>query len=473
MFKVFELLNATQGRLIKGPKQSRVLGISIDSRSIRPQEAFIAIKGKNFNGHDFIKQAIKKGASCVIVSTSYPSTSLGAGEMRVTPRLRSGQASYEKQRVAFIAVRDTIRALGDIARYHRHKIDIPIIAVTGSNGKTTTKEMIAWVLSKRLEVLKNPGTKNNQVGLPLSLLGLNSSHNAAVLELGTNHFGEIAYLSGISEPNIGIITNIGPSHLEFFKDLKGVFREKYSVAGYLKKPRMMILNADDNTLKRKLSKREKRSFNLGFGIRSKTDFSATAIKIRNSRMEFVVNKKYKFTLKVIGYSNIYNALASIAVARVLGMGYNDIASKLSNFTFTQGRLSLLESNNTRFLDDSYNSNPLSLKQALDALDGFKTVGRKIFVMGDMLELGKRKETFHRLAGLQAAKSCDVLITVGSLSKFAAKSAKLRGLDMENIFSCESTLQAKDLLFKKISPGPKDIVLVKGSRSMKMEEIFRT
>ncbi|MFH1354752.1 MAG: UDP-N-acetylmuramoyl-tripeptide--D-alanyl-D-alanine ligase [Candidatus Omnitrophota bacterium] len=456
MFKVFELLNATEGRLIKGPKLSRVSGISIDSRSIRPEEAFIAIKGKNFNGHDFIHQAIKKRASCIIIDTTF--------DFRLS--------TYDLHKVTLIAVRDTTKALGDIARYHRHKIDIPIIAVTGSNGKTTTKEMIAWVLSKRLRVLKSPGTRNNQIGLPLSLLGLNSNHDAGVLELGTNHFGEIAYLSGISNPNIGIITNIGPSHLEFFKDLKGVFREKYSLSGYLKKPRMMILNADDNNLKRKLSKRDKNSFNLGFGIKSKADFSATAINILNNRMEFVVNKKYRFTLKVIGYSNIYNALASIAVARVLGMGYDDIASRLANFTFAQGRLSLLESNNTRFLDDSYNSNPLSLKQALDSLNGLKTVGRKIFVMGDMLELGKHKEAFHRLAGLQAAKSCDVLITVGTLSKFAAKSAQLRGLGAENVFSCESTLQAKDLLFKKISPGPKDIVLVKGSRSMKMEEIFR-
>ncbi|MBU1091214.1 MAG: UDP-N-acetylmuramoyl-tripeptide--D-alanyl-D-alanine ligase, partial [Candidatus Omnitrophica bacterium] len=351
MFKVFELLNATKGKLIKSSKLSKVSGISIDSRSLRPNEAFIAIKGKNFNGHDFINQAIKKGASCIIINTTY--------DIRHT--------TYEKHKVALIAVRDTTKALGDIARYHRQKIDLPVIGVTGSNGKTTTKEMIAWVLSGRFRVLKNPGTKNNQIGLPLSLLDLNSRHNAAVLELGTNHFGEIAYLSGICQPNVGIITNIGPAHLEFFKDLKGVFREKYSISGHLQKPRMMILNADDKNLRSKLFKREKKSFNLGFGIRSKADFSARAIKIQNGRMEFVVNKKYKFTLKVFGYSNIYNALASIAVARVLGMGYNDIASRLSNFTFTQGRLSLLELNNTRFLDDSYNSNPFSLKQALDTL----------------------------------------------------------------------------------------------------------
>ncbi|MCX5702548.1 MAG: UDP-N-acetylmuramoyl-tripeptide--D-alanyl-D-alanine ligase, partial [Candidatus Omnitrophica bacterium] len=448
---VKELLRATKGRLVKRSESKHIRGISIDSRTIKPGEAFIAIKGNNFDGHNFIEKAIKKGARCIIKEA------------------KRGKCKTGK--INFIEVKDTQKALGDIARFQRKRFDIPVIAVTGSSGKTTTKEMIAWVLSKKYKVLKNQGTKNNQIGLPMTLLTLNGSYEVAVLEIGTNHFGEVDYLSKICLANIGIITDIGPVHLEYLHNLEGVFREKYTLIKNLKKPYIAILNSD-GFMRNKTIKKSIKPFIIGVGIKNQNDFLASEIKILNSRIEFLANQKYKFTLNTLGYYNIYNALIAIAVARIFGLGYRSIASRLSGFDFPQSRLKLMTLNKIRFIDDTYNSNPVSLKQALDTLGNLKASGRKIFVMGDMLELGNNKKLFHLQAGRQVAKICDTFITVGELSKLAAEAAKNAGFDTKKIFTCASCDQARSILFNKVFPSQDDIVLVKGSRLMKMEEIFK-
>lgn len=467
MFKVVELLEATQGRLIQGRREIKARGISIDSRTIRGGEAFIAIKGNNFDGHNFIREAIRKAATAIIVQPH---------ATRHTPDAK----------IPVIEVKDTTRALGDIARFRRKKFNIPVIAVTGSNGKTTVKEMIAWILSKKFCVLKNEGTKNNQIGLPLTLLNLKSHHDIAVLEIGTNHPGEIEYLANLCLPNIGIITNIGASHLEYLYSLKGILKEKYALIENLKEPYIALLNANDSLLKDKLAKRPKkafakasaRTFVLGFGIKNRCDFQAWSIKSNPrvyrwalQRLEFKVNKKYKFTLKTLGYYNIYNALAAIAVARIFGMGYKDISYRLANFDFPKARLAFTELNNIRFIDDTYNSNPVSLKEALNVLEELKTKGRKILVMGDMLELGSHGKLFHCQIGRNILGVCDVFVSVGELSKLAADVAKASGFDNKNIFTCRTSHQARDILFKRISLKKDDIVLVKGSRLMRMEEIL--
>ncbi|MBU4346137.1 MAG: UDP-N-acetylmuramoyl-tripeptide--D-alanyl-D-alanine ligase [Candidatus Omnitrophica bacterium] len=453
MFKVDELLEATGGKLIQGRGDIIARGISIDSRTIKPQEAFIAIKGVNLDGHGFIAEAIKKRAACIIASCQ--------------------QGALQKQKnVTFIEAQDTIKALGDIAGYQRRKFNIPVIAISGSNGKTTTKEMIAWILSKKFNVLKNEGTKNNHIGLPLALLNLRPEHDIAVLELGTNHFGEIDYLGAICQPNIGIITNIGPVHLEYFHNLEGVFREKYRLIENLKKPYIAILNADSGPLRKQTARKIKKPIIFGFAIKHKCDFSATDIKIFNTKIEFLAGLKYRFTLKTLGYYNIYNALAAVAVARIFGIEYKDIKSRLVTFNFPQGRLKVIKLNKVRFIDDTYNSNPVSLGQALNTLNNFRTKGKKILVMGDMLELGNYKKLFHCQAGRRAAGVCDALITVGKLSKMAAQTAQSCGLDVKNIFICDSVQEAANILFNKIVPEEDDIVLVKGSRLMRMEEVFR-
>lgn len=455
MFKIDEVIKAASGRLLSRGRRADFTGISTDSRRIKTGDIFIAIKGDNFDGHDFISEAIEKGAGCVICK-------------RVTGS--AGQQAT-RNKVAIIEVDDTVKSLGDIARHHRMKFSIPVIALTGSNGKTTTKDMIAWVLSGNFKVLKNEGTKNNQIGVPLTLLKLSPIYDIAVLELGTNHFGEIKYLAGISSAHVGIITNIGAAHLEHLRNLRGVLREKYALIENLQKPCIFLLNKDDKLLAEKIASKRRRPFVLSFSLKPESDFFASRIKDCCGSVEFFLNNKYRVKLKALGAHNVYNALAAASVARIFGVEYKDIASRLSGFIFPPGRLKLLNLNQAKLIDDTYNANPQSWACALEALKHFKAKGRKILVMGDMLELGEKKELFHRRAGRDAAGACDILVAVGKLSNLAASSARDCGLAKRNIFRCSSSLQARDILINKISPAKEDVILVKGSRLMKMEEVL--
>lgn len=455
MFTVQEILKAAKGRLVRGPARACLRKVSTDTRTIKRGDIFVALKGNNFDGNDFIDQAIRKGAGCIIGNRS----------------LALGSRLEAQGKIPFIAVRDTMRALGDLARFHRLKFDIPVIAVTGSNGKTTTKEMISWVLGKKFKMLKNEGTKNNNIGLPMALLGLDKSHQLAVLEIGTNHFGEVGQLADICRPNIGVITNIGPSHLEHLRNLSGVLREKTALLKKLLPPRLAILNADDRLLWREIKKRGG-GFTFSFGIKTKGDFSASDISRKGERVVFRVCARHEYALNTGGAHNIHNALAAIAVGIAFGMPHQEIAARLEAFNLPGGRFNIIELERVTFIDDTYNSNPLSLGQALDSLAGLSCKGKKILVMGDMLELGSREKAFHARAGRLAARVCDKLLTVGSRAESSAEAARLQGLSIKDIFSCESSLEARDILFKMISPGEGDVVLVKGSRSMKMEEVLK-
>jgi len=450
MFKVSDLLKATKGKAA-APNNAIVDSISIDSRNILPTQAFLAIKGDNFDGHDFIDEVVSKGVKVIIIHKSIKIKNKG---------------------VCCIKVKDTIKALGDIARFHRNRFGIPVIAVTGSNGKTTTKEMIASVLQAGGKVLKNPGTKNNHIGLPQALLELDNTYDFAVFELGTNHFGEIDYLAKICKPDVAVITNVAASHLEYFKDLKGVLTEKYSLIENMGRKGLAILNSDDQILSKKLSARTSSLLKFGFGIKKEAEFQVSEIQTRGLITEFTVNKKYKFALNTPGQYNIYNALCAIACGRIFGLGYNEIAKRLSEFVFPKGRLNLLEINRIRFIDDTYNSNPYSFMRALEVLDSFGGEGRKICVMGDMMELGSGRHLFHTQALTAALEVCNVLITVGNLTEAAVCDLKDSGVDTGKIFTCSTPQEAKKILFGNIFPKENDIVLVKGSRMMRMEEVFK-
>lgn len=450
MFKVSDLLKTTK-RKMAGFNNAIIESISIDSRQILPNQAFLAIKGENFDGHDFINEVVNKGVKVVIVHNNIKIKNKG---------------------ICCIRVKDTVKALGDIARVHRDKFDIPVIAVTGSNGKTTTKEMIASVLEEAGKVLKNFGTKNNHIGLPLALLGLDNTHDFAVLELGTNHFGEIDYLAKICKPDVSVITNVVASHLEHFNDLKGVLTEKYALIDNMNRKGLAILNSDDELLSKKMSSKARFTFTLGFGIKNEAEFRVSDIKTEGSITEFVVNNKYEFALNTLGQYNVYNALCAIACGRIFGLEYNKIAKRLSEFVFPKGRLNLLEIDKIKLIDDTYNSNPYSFMRALEVLDSFDTGGRKICVMGDMMELGKKRHLFHTKAIIAALGICNVLITVGNLTKAAVEALKNSGVDTGKIFICLTPQEAKEILFGSISLKEDDIVLVKGSRMMRMEEVFK-
>ncbi|MCM8780205.1 MAG: UDP-N-acetylmuramoyl-tripeptide--D-alanyl-D-alanine ligase [Candidatus Omnitrophica bacterium] len=450
MFSLQDILRATSGKLLTAGLGAAIKGVSIDSRTLKPQDLFIAIKGDRFDGHDFIEEALKKKAAAVISAKD------------ILPKNTSA---------AVIKVNDTLVALGQIAGEHRRKFHIPVIAVTGSNGKTTTKDMIACVLGARFSVLKNIGTKNNAVGLPMTLLGLRPGYDVCVLEIGTNHFGEVKYLADIASANIGLITNIGPAHLEFLKSLDGVFKEKSDLLRALVNPAIGIINADDVFLKggQKLFRDR---FIISFGIENRAEFAASDIKLRGNKIEFRVNKKQKIVLDTCGFQNVYNALCAIATARLFGMDYRTIALRLAAFSFPEGRLKFVRKNRINFIDDTYNSNPLSLSCALDSLEALKIKGRKILVMGDMLELGEEAEKLHRESADRISRICDCFIGVGELASATARAIREKRRGDDGVFVCATATQARDMLLNKIRPLAEDLVLVKGSRRLTMEEVLR-
>lgn len=452
MFTTKEILKATNGVLIQGEgRDFSFSGISTDTRTTKKGELFIAIRGNNFNGHNFVKAAQKRGCRGAVVSEKLKN---------------SFPADF-----VIIRVKDTTVALGRIANFHRKRFNIPVVAITGSNGKTTTKDMLSFILRKKYRVLSSIGTHNNQIGVPQTLLKLKPSHGIAVLELGTNHFGEIDYLAKICQPSVAIITNIGPSHLEYFKNLDNVFKEKIVLLKNLKAGGLAIINADDNYLK-KISNKRPNCKIIDFGIHAKIDFQASKISFANGGLKFVINNKFPAELKTLAIHNIYNCLAAIACCKYLQMDYNCIKKQLRKFRFPPGRLEVKNFKNITVIDDTYNANPASFKNAIDVLSNFDPLRRKVLIGADMLELGAKAEEFHSSTGKCAAESgIDILISIGRLAKFYSLAARKAGM-VENAVSHFSSVPEA---LKKIKNFIKlrDVILVKGSRAMHLEKIVES
>ncbi len=448
-----EIIRVTRGNVVNGAADTVVKSISIDSRTIKKGDLFIAIKGDNFDGHDFVVDALKKGACGAIVGGK------NIGDFSLT--------SEYAEKKNLIKVKDTLKALGDISSYYRDRFDIPFIAVTGTCGKTTTKDMLFHLLSARLKVLRNEGTKNNHIGLPITLFQLDKSFDVAVLELGMNHLGEIDYLSKILKPNVGIITNVGEAHLEFVKNINGVLMAKEELLKNLSSSALAILNADDPRLK---AIGHKYNFKkVTFGIKNKCDFRASHLDIGKAIIRFKLNGRDTFKLRMLGMPNVYNALAAIACSSMLGMGVKILREAFESFKAPDMRMKTVSFRDMLIIDDTYNANPLSAKNAIDAISGFNG-GRKIAVFSDMLELGRYTRRFHRRIGNYiACKKIDILVTVGALSKDMASGAIEAGMRDEDVHSFKTKKEALKMLNKETRP--KDIILFKGSRLTKMEELL--
>lgn len=454
MFKIEEIIKATKGSLLSGKPGLRVTGISTDSRNIKPGELFIALKGKNFNGHDFLLRAAKKGAAAFLIERSFLDKKGG-----FLKRLPAG--------IAQIGVVDNLKALGDLALFWREKFPIPIIAVTGSCGKTTTKEMIGAVLSTRYKVLKTIGTENNFVGVPLNLLKLKSGHEIACIELGTNSFGEIERLTEIVKPNVGIITNIGQSHLEKLKNRQGVFKEKSALLKGLSKPAIALVNYDDPFLS---SLKNNRKNTFGFGIDCPSDFVAGKFYSDKDFLKFSLGPaKQKFAIRTFGVHNIYNALAAIGIGIIFGVGQESIARKLRAFKFPAARFNIIKKKDFSIVDDTYNANPLSLRFALSSLALIKPKGKRILVIADMLELGQDAEKLHWQIGKQIGRGdIDFIISLGHLAANIVKGALENGFEKEKCFKSFEYKDAIEKLRAIIKKG--DMILVKGSHAMRMERV---
>lgn len=470
--RVDEILKACAGKLIirdnMSIKEKKIHGISTDTRTIKKGDLFIALKGKNFDGHDFIRDAFLKEACGVLISED---KKFGTDLINRSNHVINHQPKF------LIKVKDTLSGLQDIASYYKSKFNVTTIGITGSNGKTTVKEITYHSLSKKYKALKNKGNFNNEIGVPLTLFDLNKEHKVLVLEFATNNFGEIRRLAEIAKPKIGCLLNVGLTHTEFLKDINGVSKAKQELIETLPQDGIAILNSDDENVIKMKTKAKCRY--LTFGINNESDIFASQIEdMKEAGMKFKLNlnnKSIKIWIRLIGMHNVYNSLAAVSCSYVCGLSLNEIKSSLESFTFSlPGRWNILIKKRIKIIDDSYNANPDSMKAAINTFLNLNNArSKKILVLGDMLELGEGKENMHRrignIIGNISKKKEILLFTFGNLANEIGLGAKETGFKKENIFSSNDKKELGNCIRKIIKPG--DSVLIKGSNAMKMEEII--
>lgn len=424
--------------------------VSIDSRKISKGALFFAIKGENFDGHDFVKAAVEKGASAISVQ-------------------KSRADEFINLNTLLIAVDDTTTAIGDLANIYRKKFNCKIIGISGSNGKTTTKEMTAKILSTKYNVIKTEGNLNNYYGVPLTLFRLNDKHEFAVVEMGINHPGEMTRLCEIAEPDFGCITNVANAHVEFFGGLAGVAKSKGEMFRYLESNnKLAFVNSDDKQILRQAKGLTKK---FTFGFNSHSDVKGKYLGLNKSaRPKF--NLSYKnssadIQLNTYGKYSVLNALCAAAIGMKFGIGIKKTAQTLEKYQTLDKRMQVIYLGSATIINDSYNANPDSMKAAFETLKLMKGFETKIAVIGDMLELGEKSKDFHKkLAYFAKSTKVDHLLCYGEMVEATYLEAKKLNID-SFFFSSKSQLVEKlNELLK-----PSTLVLLKGSRKMKMEEIL--
>jgi UDP-N-acetylmuramoyl-tripeptide--D-alanyl-D-alanine ligase len=418
---------------------------SIDSRTLQPGALFFAVKGERMDGHDYVNQALEKGAVAAVV--------------------RTDQLARYESKTNLLAVDDTLAALQTLATAVRRLWAKPLVGVTGSAGKTTTKDAIAHVLSSRFRVLKSEGNFNNHFGLPLMLLKLEPEHDIAVIEIGMSHPGEIAALAKIAHPEIGVVTNVAPVHLEFFKSVAEIARAKYELIESLPAGSTAILNADDEYVSQ--FGRDFHGKVVMYGIRATADVRAENIQQQGpagSTFDVIAGAcREKASLPLVGAHNIHNALAGVAVGLERGLSPSEAVAALATLAPADKRGQVVKLGNITIVNDCYNSNPKALAAMVDALAAMPAK-RRIVVAGEMLELGPAGEQLHRDSGRQVAeKKIDILLGVRGLAEHMVDAARQTGMKAEFVATSEA---AGDWLSRELRDG--DVVLLKASRGVKLE-----
>jgi len=454
---VGDLLAATGGERASGSGDADFSGIAIDSRAIEPDQLFVAVRGERHDGHRFAAAVVESGVRGLV---------LARDALNDLPL-----EAWREAGVTCVAVSDTTRALGALAAFHRRRWNGPVAAVTGSNGKTTTRAMMAAVLGRAGSTLATRGNFNNEIGLPLTLLRLRPEHRWAAVELGMNHFGEIARLARIAAPDIGVITNIGPAHLEGVGSLDGVRRAKGELIAEMPPGATAALNADDPHLVRLAGETDRPV--LGFGRSESAAVRAEDEAPIPGGVGFTLvlpDGRAPVRLRAVGRFQVSNALAAAAAGHLAGLDAETVAAGLAETRPEKGRMVPLETRRgVRLIDDTYNANPASMAAAVQALTELAPPGRRVLVAGDMLELGPAAEALHREAGRRAAEAgVDRVLGSGPLSAALAAEAEAAGLPPDACFSGSPGAVA-DRLMETLAPG--DWVLVKGSRGMAMERIL--
>ena len=449
--------------MVSGDPQARFSGFNSDSRTVQRGELFWALKGDRFDGHDFTSRAVMQGASGMVVQKAFP-----ASLKNVPP-------------IAVIAVDDTLRALGDLAAWWRRQHVAKVAAITGSSGKTTAKEMTAAILQVGNKTLKNPGNHNNLIGLPVTLLKLEKTHQRAVLEMGMNHKGEIARLTEISNPDVAVILNVGMAHLEGLGDIDGVAEAKTEMMGKLSPEAKIILNGDDEILMKHAARFDSKGTAhrapTTFGLEKRNRIRGINIKncgIEGMRFDLICDgNSWPITLGVLGVHNVKNALAAAAIGLSLNEPMEHIVKGLGTFSGIKGRFqSIPLHKDILLIDDTYNANPSALKAALhSAAPMVKKDGRFFVGLGDMLELGEAAPSAHREAGRRIADSgASWLFTMGIHAKDVKEGAIATGMPSNRVIISKTHDELTTKIIQEIKS--KDMVFLKGSRRMQFEKVSK-
>lgn len=445
--KILEIISATNGNLKIQNSKHEIKNILIDSRKSKQDCLYVSIVGQNLDGHNFIENAYQNGCRNFLVNEN-ALINLNFGDINL------------------IEVENTEKALGQIAKSYKEKFDISFIAVTGSVGKTTTRDMVHSVINEKYKTLKNEGNLNNHFGVPLTLFNLNNTYQSAVIEMGMSGFNEIEYLVNIVNPDIAIISNIGSSHIENLGSREGIFKAKMEITANFKENNTLIVNGDDeflSTLKEKTLKYDLKTF--GFG--ENNDIRCIEYEVLENKTKFscLINEKIEsFEIPTPGKHNIYNAMSAILAGILLDVSIENIKNGLLNFKLTKMRLDIIKNEKLTIINDCYNASVESMISSLEILKNYKE--RKVAILGDMFEMGDFSEEGHRKVGKNIKQNSDLLITVGKFSKYISEEAKNSG--MNEVYHFENKIDLIKDIDKIIKE--KDVILVKASRGMKLEEI---
>lgn len=453
-FTIKEVKKAT-GAICAGEEATRrlpesVSGVSIDSRTVRPGELFVALRGAAHDGHEFVWECLARGASAALVSSEWLSA-LGPEELSRP----------------LLSVRDTLWAFQELGRYNRIRVNPKVVAVTGSNGKTTTKEMIAAVSLTTYRTARTQGNLNNQFGVPITLLQLQQGDEVAVVEMGMNRPGEIGRLAALSMPSVGVITNASAAHLEGMGTVLDVAKAKSELADELDRDDWLVIHRDSEELYRLNCERHVRL--ITFGMSPQSDLCPSSVRYLGMEgTELRVDGFPAVRIQLLGKQNVLNALAALAASRALGVTAEKAVAALALVKPTRGRMEMKAIGPASFIDDTYNANPGSMEMALDtlfALDGF---ARKIAVLGDMLELGETADKWHFELGRSAARA-DLLILYGEFADAVRRGAEASGMRPDSIFAASSHSEIAERVLSFWARG--DLFLVKGSRGVAMEKVI--
>lgn len=424
-----------------------ITGTQHDSRDIRPGDLFIAFSGEHFDGHSFVSKAREAGAAAALVNHPV------------------------EDELPQLVVEDTLRAYGDIAREYRLAAGVPVIAITGSVGKTTTKEMISCVLSGKYQVSKTQGNHNNNLGLPITIMEMAADTQIAVLELGMNHFGEMSYLTSIAQPNVVVITNIGTMHIEHLGTREGILKAKLEIMEGIRDDGVAVFNGDEPLL---WNLREGKHRRVYFGIENdQCDVVAEDIRQMDGGMYFTVRglgQRFQVYVPQEGHHSVYNALAAVTVGLLQQVSPDTIQYQLGLFHNTGMRQRIFEQNGFTIIEDCYNAGPESMEAALHVLKERQCTGRRIAVLGDMLELGSRAMAEHYRVGRLAAVASDLVLAYGNHSVRIITGAVTGGMNTKCAKHYEDQDQMAEDLHRLARPG--DVLLFKGSRGMKMEQVMK-